>query len=360
MTENEPPGGALLRGIDLERATVLDLQRALDTGHLDAVALTTFYLRRIRAVDQLLNAVIETNPQALREAAQSDAHRRRHGARSVLEGIPVLLKDNIDTADRQPTTAGSLALLGARPARDAFLVRGCAPRRGDPRQGQPVGVGELPLPRSSSGWSAPRRPDQQPVRAGPQPVRLQQRLGRGGRRPTSRRSTIGTETDGSIVCPAGANGMVGIKPTLGLVSRSGVVPISAGQDTAGPMARTVTDAAAVLSVIQGVDPADPATAAAAPHAAGTTAVPRPDALAGTRIGVWRAVAGADAEVHAVARRGGGRVARGRGHRGGRPRPARARTCSRGRVRRRCWTSSSTTSTPTWPRRRAAPRRPGRR
>src|SRR5690606_8818696 len=155
VTGSEPPGGALLRGIDLERATVLDLQRALDTGHLDAVALTTFYLRRIRAVDQLLNAVIETNPQALREAAPSDAHRRRHGARSVPEGIPALLKANIGPAHRKHTTAGSLAMRGARPARDAFLVQRL-------RAAGAVILGKTNLsewanfrsPRSSSGWSA--------------------------------------------------------------------------------------------------------------------------------------------------------------------------------------------------------------
>jgi len=300
VTGDEPPGGALLRGIDLERATVLDLQRALDTGHLDAVALTTFYLRRIRAVDQLLNAVIETNPQALREAAQSDAHRRRHGARSVLEGIPVLLKDNIGTADRQHTTAGSLAMLGARPARDAFLVQRL-------RAAGAVILGKTNLsewanfrsPRSSSGWSARGGQTNNPYVLDRNPGGSSSGSGVAAAANLAA-VTIGTETDGSIVCPAAANGIVGIKPTLGLVSRSGVVPISAAQDTPGPMTRTVTDAAAVLSVIQGVDPADPATAAAAPYAARDyLAALRSDALAGTRIGVWRAVAGGDAKVLAV-------------------------------------------------------------
>jgi amidase len=289
-----------LSGVDLERATVLDLQRAMAERRLDSITLTKIYVGRIRVLNPRLHAVIETNPQAVQDAGRSDAYRRRHGARSTLEGIPVLLKDNVDTADRQHTTAGSLALLGARPARDAFLVQRL-------RAAGAVILGKANLSEwanfrsssSSSGWS-----------------------GRGGqtnnpyvldRNPCGSSSgsavaaaanlatvTIGTETDGSIVCPSGATGVVGVKPTLGLVSRAGVVPISAEQDTAGPLTRNVTDAAAVLSVIQGVDRRDPATAPAAPYTGRDYLdALKPDALRGKRIGVWRAAAGDNADVLAV-------------------------------------------------------------
>jgi len=299
-TPTATAGSTVLNGIDLETATVLDLQAAMDARKLSSVHLTNFYLHRIREIDPLLNSVIETNPHALRDAAQSDVHRRRHGARSPLEGIPVLLKDNIDTADLMHTTAGSFALLGAEPARDAFLV-------GKLREAGAVILGKANLSEwanfrsltSSSGWS-----------------------GRGGqvnnpyvldRNPCGSSSgsaaavaanlatvTIGTETNGSIVCPSGANSVVGFKPTLGLVSRSGIVPISAEQDTAGPITRNVTDTAAVLSVIQGVDPDDPATGDAAPFVdRDYLAALDPDALAGRRIGVWREPAAANPEVAAV-------------------------------------------------------------
>jgi amidase len=292
--------GARLAGLDLERATVLDLQRAMGARRLDSVALTGFYLARIRQFNPKLNAVIETNPDALRDARASDDRRRRHGARSAVEGIPVLLKDNIDTADREHTTAGSYALVGSRPARDAHLVSRL-------RAAGAVILGKANLSEwanfrstnSTSGWS-----------------------GRGGqtnnpyvldRNPCGSSSgsavaaaanlaavTIGTETDGSIVCPSGINNVVGIKPTLGLVSRGGVVPISAQQDTAGPMTRTVTDAAAVLSVIQGVDRGDPGTAPAGPYV-GRDYLRYLDAnaLKGKRIGVWREAGGTSVDAGRV-------------------------------------------------------------
>src|SRR5690606_15210974 len=152
-TPTATAGSTVLNGIDLETATVLDLQAAMDARKLSSVHLTNFYLHRIREIDPLLNSVIETNPHALRDAAQSDVHRRRHGARSPLEGIPVLLKDNIDTADLMHTTAGSFALLGAEPARDAFLV-------GKLREAGAVILGKANLSEwanfrsltSSSGW----------------------------------------------------------------------------------------------------------------------------------------------------------------------------------------------------------------
>ncbi len=277
-----------LRGIDLERATVLDLQAAMRRGRLSSATLTAFYLRRIAALNPTLHAVIETNPQAPAEALASDAHRRRHGGRGPLEGIPVLLKDNVDTADRQHTTAGSFALINSRPARDAFLVSRL-------RSAGAVILGKANLSEwanfrsltSTSGWSA-----RGGLAANPYVLDRNACGSSSGSAVAAAAHlatvTIGTETDGSIVCPSGANDIVGIKPTLGLVSRAGVIPISAQQDTAGPMTRNVTDAAAVLSVMQGVDPRDPATTPAGPYVRRDyLRALRPDALRGKRIGVWR-------------------------------------------------------------------------
>ncbi|GAA3588574.1 amidase [Nonomuraea rosea] len=290
------PSGTLLRGLDLDRATVLDLQRAMNGGRFDSVALTGFYLDRIRKVDPLLHAVVQTDPEALREAARSD-QRRRRGARGPLEGIPVLLKDNIDTTGRLRTTAGSLALLGSRPAREAFLVERL-------RAAGAVVLGKANLSEwanfrsttSSSGWSAVRGQTNNPYVLDRNPCGSSS-----GSAVAAAASlaavTIGTETDGSIVCPAGINGVVGIKPTLGLVSRAGVVPISAAQDTAGPLTRNVTDAAAVLSAIQGADPRDPATVPGGNR--DYLGALRPDALAGKRIGVWRSAAGDNQDVLAT-------------------------------------------------------------
>jgi amidase len=294
------PTNTVLRGIDLEQATVLDLQQAMDDGRLSSVHLTNFYLQRIRGVDPLLNAVIETSPHALREAAASDVHRRQHGARGPLEGIPVLLKDNIDTADKLHTTAGSFALLGARPEQDAFHVQRL-------RTAGAVILGKANLSEwanfrafgSSSGWSARGGQANNPYVLDRNPC------GSSSGSATAAAAhlatvAIGTETNGSIVCPASANSTVGLKPTVGLVSRSGVIPISAEQDTAGPITRNVTDAAAVLSVIQGVDPSDPATDDAAPYVdRNYLAALDPDALAGKRIGVWREPTAANPEVEAV-------------------------------------------------------------
>jgi amidase len=287
-------------GVDLQRATVLDFQRAMAQRRLTSVALTATYLGRIAALNPRLHAVIEVNPDALREAARSDDQRRRHGPRSVLEGIPVLLKDNVDTADREHTTAGSLALLGARPARDAFLV-------GRLRAAGAVILGKANLSEwanfrsapSSSGWSARGGQTNHPYVLDRNPCGSSSGSAVAAAAALAA-VTIGTETDGSIVCPSGVTGIVGIKPTLGLVSRSGVIPISAEQDTAGPMTRNVTHAAAVLSVIQGVDRRDPATGPAAPFVRRDyLRALRPDALRGKRIGVWRAPAGTNAEVRTV-------------------------------------------------------------
>jgi amidase len=298
-----PPGtipDAVLNGIDLEEATVLDLQQAMDDGQLSAVALTNFYMKRIRQLDPLLNSVIETSPHALRDAAASDVHRRLHGARSALEGIPVLLKDNIDTDDKLHTTAGSFALLGSEPAQDAFHVQKL-------REAGAIILGKANLSQwanfrsspSSSGWSSRGGQVNNPYVLDRNPCGSSSGSAAAA---SAHLATvaIGTETDGSIVCPASANSTVGLKPTVGLVSRSGIVPISAQQDTAGPIARNVTDAAAVLSVIQGVDPADPATGDAADFVGRDyLAALDPDALVGKRIGVWREPTADNPEVEAV-------------------------------------------------------------
>jgi amidase len=227
-------------------------------------------------------------------------HRRKHGARGPLEGIPVLLKDNIDTDDKLHTTAGSFALLDAEPAQDAFHVARL-------REAGAVILGKANLSEwanfrsltSSSGWSARGGQANNPYVLDRNPCGSSS----GSAVAASAHLatvTIGTETNGSIVCPASANSTVGLKPTVGLVSRSGVVPISAEQDTAGPITRNVTDAAAVLSVIQGVDPQDPATGDAAEHVdRDYLAALDPDALVGARIGVWREPAAANPEVMGV-------------------------------------------------------------
>src|SRR6266545_2666088 len=288
-----------LAGVDLERATVLDLQRAMSSHRFSSVLLTAFYVRRIHALNPSLHAVIETNRDALRQAAASDLQRRRHGARSALEGIPVLLKDNVDTADREHSTAGSFALVRSTPARNAFLAQRL-------RAAGAVILGKANLSEwanfrslhSSSGWSGRGGQTNNPYVLDRNPCGSSSGSGAAAAANLAT-VTIGTETDGSIVCPSGANSAVGIKPSLGLVSRSGVVPISAEQDTAGPITRNVTDAAAVLSVIQGVDPRDPATGPAAPFV-GRDYLRALDsgALRGARIGVWRAPAADNPEVAA--------------------------------------------------------------
>ncbi|HTE51577.1 MAG TPA: amidase [Kofleriaceae bacterium] len=289
-----------LRGVDLEHSTIPDLQEAMDQGRISSLQLTLFYLGRIAVVDPAVNAVIATSPTALLEALLSDLRRHFHGARGPMDGIPVLLKDNVDTRV-VATTAGSEALLAARRARDAFLVRRL-------RAAGAVVLGKTNLSEwanfrsflSSSGWSAVGGQTSNPYVLDRNPCGSSS--GSGAAISANLATVaIGTETDGSIVCPSGANGIVGIKPTLGLVSRTGVVPISAEQDTAGPMARSVTDAAVLLSVVAGVDPDDPATGESAGHIAPDyTAFLDPDALAGARIGVWREVTGgATPETDAV-------------------------------------------------------------
>ena len=296
----KPTHGPVIAGIDLERATIPDLQRAMNKGRLSSVRLTTFYLNRIRALNPQLHAVIETNPDAVRLAAASDARRHRHATRGLMDGIPVLLKDNIDTADRQLTTTGSFALVGARPARDAHVVSRL-------RAAGAVILGKANLSEwaayrsinGSSGWSARGGQTNNPY------VLDRNACGSSsgsGVAVSAHLATVavGTETDGSVVCPSAATGLVGIKPSLGLVSRSGVIPITRQQDTPGPMARNVVDAAILLAAMNGPDPLDQITVDARHHALSDyTQFLRKNALRGKRIGVWRDVFGVSPEAIAA-------------------------------------------------------------
>ncbi|HMC72134.1 MAG TPA: amidase, partial [Mycobacteriales bacterium] len=265
----------------------LDLQDHMNKHRFTSAQLTSFYLSRIAELNPELHAVIETNPDALSEAVASDVHRKLEGSRGPLDGIPVLLKDNVGTGDREHTTAGSFALLGDNPA-DAFLVSKL-------RAAGAVILGKANLSEwanfrstsSSSGWSGRGGQTNNPYVLDRNPCGSSSGSAVAAAADLAT-VTIGTETDGSIVCPSGTNDDVGIKPTLGLVSRTGVIPISAEQDTAGPITRNMTDAAAVLSVIQGVDPSDPATAAAGPFVGRNYLDDlNAQALQGKRIGVWR-------------------------------------------------------------------------
>ncbi|QJX00761.1 amidase [Frigoriglobus tundricola] len=265
-----PPNDHKEDAFDLNELGITDLQAGMKAGTYTARGLVEKYLARIEAVDRkgpTLNSVIEVNPDALARADELDKEYKRNGPRGPLHGVPVLIKDNIDTADRTATTAGSLALVGAKPPKDAFLVTRL-------RDAGAVVLGKTNLSEwanarcsySTSGWS-----------------------GRGGltrnpyaldRNPSGSSSgsgaavaanlccvAVGTETDGSILSPASVCGIVGLKPTVGLVSRSGVIPISQSQDTAGPMTRTVRDAAVLLAALTGLDRDDPATAASRGHIA---------------------------------------------------------------------------------------------
>jgi amidase len=278
----EPIGGT---GLDARTATVAALAAALQSGTLTATALAALYLDRIQRLNPALRAVISTSPRALDEAAASDARRERGAPRGLLDGIPVLVKDNLAVTGR-PATAGSPALALAGDD-ESFCLGGL-------RAAGAVIIGKTNLSEwanfrsrhSTSGWSTLGGQAVNPHGAGRNPSGSSSGSGvalAAGLAPLA----IGTETDGSIVSPAAACGVVGIKPTLGLVSRTGIVPISAAQDTAGPMARTVADAAALLTALAGPDPADPATAAAAGEATDYTSFLDPGALAGARLGVWR-------------------------------------------------------------------------
>jgi amidase len=287
-----------------EEATIAELQAAMASGRLSSGRLTHAYLRRIRQIDLSgiqLNSVIEVNPDALDIARELDAERRQGKVRGPLHGIPILVKDNFATRDRMETTAGSLALLGAEVPRDAFVIRRL-------RRAGAVILGKANLSewanfrstQSSSGWSGRAGQCLSPYVLDHNPCGSSSGSGTATAANLAAVS-LGTETDGSIVCPSSHNALVGIKPTLGLTSRSGVVPLAHSQDVTGPMARTVTDAAIVLGAMTGVDPRDPATADSKGHSyRDYRRFLDPNGLRGARIGVWReGVFGASPEADVI-------------------------------------------------------------
>ena len=290
--------------VDYREYDIATLQTLMQQGELSATQLTRYYLDRIESIDKngpALNAIIEINPQAIEIAAALDAERQASGPRGSMHGIPVILKANIDTADEMETTAGSLALKGHRPSADAFVVSRL-------RAAGAVILGKANLSEwanfrsthSSSGWSSIGGQTKNPYDLLRNPCGSSS--GSAVAVAASLTSVaVGTETNGSVVCPASVNGIVGIKPSLGLISRSGIIPIAHSQDTAGPMGRTVRDAAILLNAMVGADPADPLA----------DKFPNPlpdfaeglskDALKGKRIGVYRGHSGAgnDARVEAI-------------------------------------------------------------
>jgi len=287
--------------LDVVELSASDARARMASGELTSAALTQAYLDRIAKVDDagpMLNAVIEINAQAVAEATALDAERKAGKLRGPLHGIPVLLKDNIDTAG-MVNSAGSLAMADNRPAADAFVVARL-------RASGAVILGKTNLSewanfrstRSSSGWSSRGGQTKNPYVLDRNPCGSSS--GTGSAIAASLGAVgVGTETDGSIICPASVAGLAGLKPTVGLVSRTGIIPISISQDTAGPMARTVADVALMLNGMTGVDAADPAGAAAEGKAAADyTTFLKTDALKGKRFGVLRQAMGYHPDVDA--------------------------------------------------------------
>ena len=286
-----PETQARLKAFDLDEITVAGLQQAMQSGRLTARSIAEKYLARIEAADKHgpgVNSVIETNPEALDIAEKLDRERKARGPRGPLHGIPVLIKDNIATRDRMMTTAGSLALVGARAPKDSFVAKKL-------REAGAVILGKTNLSEwanirsshSTSGWSGRGGLTRNPYALDRNPCGSSSGSG-AAVSANFCALAIGTETDGSIVCPSGVNGIVGIKPTVGLVSRAGIVPIAHSQDTAGPMARTVADAAILLGALTGVDTDDPATGSSQGKAlTDYTRFLDPHGLHGSRIGVVR-------------------------------------------------------------------------
>lgn len=289
----------------MEELTISELQQQMAAGQLTARQLTEAYLARIAGLDQAgprLNSVIETNPDAVEIADRLDRERAAGQVRGPLHGIPILIKDNIDTADHMQTTAGSLALAGSLASRDAAIVARL-------RRAGAIILGKTNLSEwanfrsthSTSGWSSRGGQTRNPYALDRNPCGSSS----GSAAAVAANlcaAAIGTETDGSITCPANVNGIVGIKPTLGLVSRTGIIPIAHSQDTAGPMARTVADAALLLAALAGPDPHDPITLSRHETLPGTDEILRPltaDGLHGVRLGVARNYCGFLPAVDAI-------------------------------------------------------------
>ncbi|MBC8058461.1 MAG: amidase [Rhizobiales bacterium] len=292
-TAQPAPAGDRMNTPPLEERSLADLQADLAAGRVTSQRLVSEYAERIQRIDRrgpLLASVIELNPDALEIAQALDAERRAKGPRGPLHGMPILIKDNIATSDRMQTTAGSLALEGSAPQADAFVVQRL-------RAAGAVILGKTNLSewanirssQGSSGWSARGGLTRNPYALDRSASGSSS--GSGAAVAASLcAAAVGTETDGSIVCPSSANGIVGIKPTLGLVSRAGIIPIAHSQDTAGPMARTVADAAVLLGALRGVDPRDAATEARGTNDGRTVDYTKfldAGGLRGARVGVAR-------------------------------------------------------------------------
>ena len=292
-----------VKPFELEEMTISELQDGMKSGKFTAHSLAEKYLARIDEIDKrgpAINAIIELNPDALSIADALDQERKAKGPRGPLHGIPMLIKDNIDTGDRMMTTAGSLALLGSKAPKDSFVAQKL-------RAAGAVILGKTNLSewaniRSShsvSGWSGRGGLTRNPYALDRNPCGSSSGTG-AGISANLAAAGIGTETDGSIVCPSSSNGLAGIKPTVGLVSRSGIIPISHSQDGAGPMCRTLRDAAIVLGALTGVDPEDVATSASAgKRQTDYTQYCDPNGLKGARIGVARKYFGFSDAVDAL-------------------------------------------------------------
>ena len=276
---------------ELDEITIAELQSAISAGKYTSRAIAEKYLSRIEQIDKsgpAINAVIEINPDALTIAEALDKEREEKGVRGPLHGIPVMIKDNLDTADRMMTTAGSLALVGSKPAKDSTVAAKL-------RQAGAVILAKTNLSEwanirsshSTSGWSGRGGQTKNPYALDRNPCGSSSGSG-AGVSANFCAAAIGTETDGSIVCPSSSNGLVGIKPTVGLTSRTGIIPISHSQDGAGPMCRTVRDAATILGAITGIDEEDRATAESREKSyTDYTQFLKADGLKGARIGVVR-------------------------------------------------------------------------
>jgi amidase len=295
---------AEIKPFELEEITLSELQEGMKSGKFTAKSLVEKYVARIEDIDKrTVNAIIEMNPDAVSIAENLDRERKAKGPTGPLHGIPILIKDNIATADRMMTTAGSLALVGSKPPKDSMVAQKL-------RAAGAVILGKTNLSEwanirsshSTSGWSGRGGLTRNPYSLDRNPCGSSSGTG-AGISANLAAIGIGTETDGSIVCPSSLNGLTGIKPTVGLVSRSGIIPISHSQDTAGPMCRTVRDAATLLGVLTGADPEDQATAASAGKAqANYEQYCDTNGLQGARIGVARKYFGFSDAVDALMER----------------------------------------------------------
>jgi amidase len=300
MVKAQKPVNSAQTSFDVEEKTISELQDAMKNGQISARQLTQIYIERIREIDGKLNSVLEINPDVLTIADNLDKERKNGKIRSMMHGIPVLLKDNIDTADKMKTTAGSLALMDApTPKTDAFVVAQL-------RRAGAVILGKTNLSEwanfrsenSSSGLSARGGQTRNPYILDRSPCGSSSGSGVSVAANLTA-VAVGTETDGSVVCPASINGIVGIKPTLGLVSRSGIIPIAHSQDTAGAMARTVADAAILLVALIGADKTDTITSQAAKAEKDYTRFLQKDGLKSARIGVARQYFGRNAKLDEI-------------------------------------------------------------